>query len=197
MPEHIKQNHGDDALGITAANITDQKNLDLVVDCEHEGIQKNVDLSTSQHSEISPAECIPSSSSSKVAEIETVGIDFADESDDLDGGELDVETVLQKQKTHDLYCPNCNSCITRRVILRKRKRRVHINSEDVKHNKLETVTDSKGKDIDNQTTSDQVPDTSNIHLDGTSELASNEYDREREPDIFRCLSCFSIFIPTG
>ncbi|GLT48365.1 hypothetical protein SLA2020_219960 [Shorea laevis] len=31
--------------------------------------------------------------------------------------ELDVEGVLKKQNTHDLYCPNCNSCITRRVIL--------------------------------------------------------------------------------
>lgn len=193
MPEHIKQNHGDDALGITAENITDQKNLDSVVSHEQEGIQKNVDLSISQHSEISPAECVTSFSSSKVTEIETVGIDFADESDDLEGGELDVETVLQKQKTHDLYCPNCNSCITRRVILRKRKRRVRIDSEDVKRNKLETVADSKGQDIDNQTTSGQVPGTSNIHLDGTSELAANE----SEPDIFRCLSCFSIFIPTG
>lgn len=194
--EYIRQNHGDDALDITAVNISDQKNLNSVVYHEQEGIQKNVNLSITQYSEISPAECVTSSSSSKVTEIETVGIDLADESD-LEGAELDVERVLQKQKTHDLYCPNCNSCITRRVILRKRKRRIRINSEDVKRNKLEIVTDAKGKDIDNQTTSGQVPGTGNIHLDGTSELAANEYDCQREPDIFRCLSCFSIFIPTG
>lgn len=38
--------------------------------------------------------------------------------------DLDVERVLQKQNTHDLYCPNCNSCITTRVVLHRRRRRV-------------------------------------------------------------------------
>uniref|UniRef100_A0A0A9D8S8 Uncharacterized protein n=1 Tax=Arundo donax TaxID=35708 RepID=A0A0A9D8S8_ARUDO len=38
--------------------------------------------------------------------------------------EYDLEKILDEQETHDLYCPNCNSCITRRVILRKRKRTV-------------------------------------------------------------------------
>nr|KYP53790.1 hypothetical protein KK1_024364 [Cajanus cajan] len=38
--------------------------------------------------------------------------------------ELDVEAVLSKQETHDLFCPNCKSCITKRVILRKRKRNI-------------------------------------------------------------------------
>ncbi|KAL6006693.1 hypothetical protein ACLOJK_032186 [Asimina triloba] len=38
--------------------------------------------------------------------------------------EMDVERVLEEQDTHDLYCPHCNSCITRRVILSKRKRTI-------------------------------------------------------------------------
>lgn len=38
--------------------------------------------------------------------------------------EADVEEVLKKQNKHDLLCPNCNSCISRRVILRKRRQRV-------------------------------------------------------------------------
>ncbi|GJN01180.1 hypothetical protein PR202_ga18425 [Eleusine coracana subsp. coracana] len=38
--------------------------------------------------------------------------------------EYDLEKILDEQETHDLYCPNCKSCITRRVILRKRKRTV-------------------------------------------------------------------------
>ena len=37
-------------------------------------------------------------------------------------GESEVERILRLQETHDLICPNCRSCITKRVILRKRKR---------------------------------------------------------------------------
>lgn len=37
-------------------------------------------------------------------------------------GESEVERILRLQGTHDLICPNCRSCITKRVILRKRKR---------------------------------------------------------------------------
>lgn len=34
--------------------------------------------------------------------------------------EYNVAEVLEKQNTHDLFCPNCRSCITRKVILRRR-----------------------------------------------------------------------------
>ncbi|XP_073016634.1 membrane protein of ER body-like protein [Primulina eburnea] len=63
--------------------------------------------------------------------------------DELEVTEIDVEQVLHKQTTHDLFCPNCNSCITRRVILRKRKRGVRLSAQDIKRNKLEAVADSK------------------------------------------------------
>ncbi|KAL2622300.1 hypothetical protein R1flu_002505 [Riccia fluitans] len=36
--------------------------------------------------------------------------------------EYDLERVIHEQKTHDIMCPVCGSCITQRVILRKRKR---------------------------------------------------------------------------
>lgn len=72
---------------------------------------------------------------------------------------FDLERILDEQDTHDLYCPNCNSCITKRVILRKRKRTV----KEIQHD---------------------VP----------SKKAHEEPD---EPDIYRCLSCFSFFIPIG
>ncbi|KZV35300.1 hypothetical protein F511_41301 [Dorcoceras hygrometricum] len=65
-------------------------------------------------------------------EIESAEIDLTDEKTGYD-----VETVLQKQNTHDLYCPNCNSCITRRVILRKRKRTKIRKKLDAKRNKTE------------------------------------------------------------
>jgi hypothetical protein len=38
------------------------------------------------------------------------------------GMAYDLEKILDGQETHDLYCPNCKSRITRRVILKKRKR---------------------------------------------------------------------------
>lgn len=105
--------------------------------------------------------------------------------------EFDVETVLKKQDTHDLFCPNCKSCITKRVILRKRKRRIPVPGEDAKRNKSEL----NGVLDDTSNTRDRNGvDTS---LDNVQPLISKEYDDQREPDVFRCLSCFSIFMPTG
>ncbi|KAM7467602.1 hypothetical protein LguiB_015164 [Lonicera macranthoides] len=106
--------------------------------------------------------------------------------------ELDVEGVLEKQNTHDLFCPNCNSCITKRVIVRKRKRKIRISSEEPKRNKLEALIPSDLDAISADATS-----SVNTHLDGNLPPGANDYDRDRGPDIFRCLSCFSIFIPTG
>ncbi|XP_078161976.1 membrane protein of ER body-like protein isoform X2 [Carex rostrata] len=85
--------------------------------------------------------------------------------------EFDLEKVLEEQETHDLYCPNCNSCITRRVILKKRKRI----AKDVK-------TDSRPEKLPNL---GQI-ETTNEDLDG----------REQTNILFKCLSCFSFFIPT-
>ncbi|KAJ0967781.1 hypothetical protein J5N97_024698 [Dioscorea zingiberensis] len=90
--------------------------------------------------------------------------------------EFDVERVLEEQETHDLYCPNCNSCITKRVILRKRKRTGQGFKYDIKHKKVQETQN----DLD---------------VSGAlTEIADEDRDRERE--VFRCLSCFSFFIPT-
>ncbi|VAH99461.1 unnamed protein product [Triticum turgidum subsp. durum] len=80
--------------------------------------------------------------------------------------------ILDQQETYDLYCPNCTSCITRRVILKKRKRTVRT-----------TPTDEplKRPYIEAQVPPVPLPDTV----------------EEESPDVFRCLSCFSFFIPTG
>ncbi|KAI3730161.1 hypothetical protein L6452_18837 [Arctium lappa] len=108
--------------------------------------------------------------------------------------EIDVETVLKKQDTHDLYCPNCNSCITKRVILRKRKRRIPAPGEDAKRNKSGTPIPSQ---VNVVSSNDQAQNGGDLSLDDVQPPASNEYDHQREPDVFRCLSCFSIFMPTG
>ncbi|XP_073297823.1 membrane protein of ER body-like protein isoform X3 [Primulina huaijiensis] len=117
--------------------------------------------------------------------------------DELEVTEIDVEQVLQKQTTHDLYCPNCNSCITRRVILRKRKRGIRLSAQDIKRNKLEAVADSKLDADSFQVSSTVVHETDYIGDDSTPLIATNVTDHDREPDLFRCMSCFSFFFPTG
>ncbi|KAJ0967783.1 hypothetical protein J5N97_024700 [Dioscorea zingiberensis] len=91
--------------------------------------------------------------------------------------EFDVERVLQEQETHDLFCPNCNSCITKRVILRKRKRTGQGFKYDSKHKKVHETQD----DLDTSA--------------ALTEIADEDCDRELE--LFRCLSWFRFFIPIG
>ncbi|KAK4835563.1 hypothetical protein QYF36_011386 [Acer negundo] len=155
--------------------------------------------------------------------------------------DLDVERVLQKQNTHDLYCPNCNSCITTRVVLRRRRRRVrNIRHKTKPGNNLETPTELdaslanppnyQGSDkhnvspnrpcptplanghnnigqrnvspsgsptppaIDhNNNTQNGTPDHNDDIQNGTPTLPAVDCNTQ----IFRCLSCFSLFVPTG
>ncbi|XP_057800606.1 membrane protein of ER body-like protein isoform X2 [Salvia miltiorrhiza] len=111
--------------------------------------------------------------------------------DDLEITESDVERVIQKQTTHDLYCPNCKSCITKRVILSKRKRRIRITDEEVKRPKTGTAA------VGAVSSEDQVYQEGGVDNDDAQTPTIDEDERERGPAIFRCLSCFSIFIPTG
>ncbi|CAM0912326.1 unnamed protein product [Alopecurus aequalis] len=85
--------------------------------------------------------------------------------------EYDLEKILDKQESHDLYCPNCKSCITRRVILRKRKRTARLTAHDEPPKRPHT---------------EEVPPA-----------PAPGSDEPESPDVFRCLSCFSFFIPTG
>lgn len=83
--------------------------------------------------------------------------------------EFDVERVLREQETHDLICPKCRLCITKRVILRKRKR--------------------------TEIPSGLPPPEAQV-VPGASRLPSETPDPD-DTIVFRCLSCFSFFIPTG
>ncbi|KAL3570420.1 hypothetical protein D5086_027669 [Populus alba] len=143
---------------------------------------------------------------SKPSESETrvVGdLDLIEETDH-EVTELDVEKVLEKQNTHDLYCPNCNSCITRRVILRRRTRKIHKAPRKPKHTKADTILPSQSDA--NSTYSDANSadsangpshDIANIGSNDIPTPAVDEYNGDRQPDVFRCLSCFSFFIPAG
>ncbi|TMW97492.1 hypothetical protein EJD97_005393 [Solanum chilense] len=134
--------------------------------------------------------------STAVDEIESADPDLIDDSD-TDVKDFDVENVLQKQNTHDLYCPNCKSCITKRVILSKRKRKIRVSGVDVKRVKPEVVVDSKVDASHVQAADDEVRDGADSYLDNTPPVAADDYHPDREPELFRCLSCFSFFIPAG
>ncbi|XP_048539387.1 membrane protein of ER body-like protein isoform X2 [Triticum urartu] len=86
--------------------------------------------------------------------------------------EYDLEKILDQQETYELFCPNCTSCITRRVILKKRKRTVRTTPAD---------EPSKRPYIEGHVPPVPLPDRV----------------EEESPEVFRCLSCFSFFIPTG
>ncbi|XP_011005395.1 PREDICTED: uncharacterized protein LOC105111661 isoform X4 [Populus euphratica] len=118
--------------------------------------------------------------------------------------EFDVEKVLEKQNTHDLYCPNCNSCITRRVILRRRRWKNRNARRKPKHAKVDTIVPSESNG--NSTYSDAIAadsargpghDIANICSNDSPTPAVDDHNCDREPDVFRCLSCFSFFIPAG
>ncbi|XP_061952391.1 membrane protein of ER body-like protein isoform X2 [Populus nigra] len=138
------------------------------------------------------------------SETRVVGdLDLIEETDQ-EVTELDVEKVLEKQNTHDLYCPNCNSCITRRVILRRRTRKIHKAPRKPKHTKADTILPSQSDA--NSTYSDansadsakgSSHDIANIGSNDIPTPAVDEYNGDRQPDVFRCLSCFSFFIPAG
>lgn len=197
--DHVEGNTGVRKYESRGGNFGAQKSCDFVIDCRVEGNKKDSsNLTSPLHSPVFYEECGETYKSQEIKEIENEDADLINGSG-LNVTELDVERVLEKQNTHDLYCPNCNSCITQRVILRKRKRRARITIEDAKRNKQETEVESSLTDCSRQgqqATSIEVHTTEEIPLDDTSQAAA-KYEREREPDIFRCLSCFSFFIPAG
>ncbi|XBI34280.1 hypothetical protein VPH35_120107 [Triticum aestivum] len=89
--------------------------------------------------------------------------------------EYDLQKILDQQETHDLFCPNYKSCITRRVILKKRKR---------------TVRPA------NPHAPSKRPYTEEVLVPLPSATLPGS-DEQESPDVLRCLSCFSFFIPAG
>ncbi|MED6205723.1 hypothetical protein PIB30_020341 [Stylosanthes scabra] len=110
--------------------------------------------------------------------------------------DYEVEAVLEKQETHDLFCPNCHSCITKRVILKKRKRTVPNLENKAKCDKLAATVSSKP--VESVAQEANQGDQANAATEVVSEEQSDDhYNGETEPEVFRCLSCFSFFIPSG
>lgn len=194
--KQILKDPGPKKFNISSLDFVVHNNSTSAINNGYKGeIEKNsIESSSLQPSQNSFQEGSTSYESSK--EIKSAEIDLIN-GDDLEVTELDVESVLQKQTTHDLYCPNCNSCITKRVILRKRKRRIRISGEEVKRNKTETAVDSKLGTGSVQSPRDQAYHADEVGDNDVQMPTANEDERDRGPDIFRCLSCFSFFIPVG
>ncbi|KAE8661990.1 Membrane protein of ER body 1 [Hibiscus syriacus] len=116
---------------------------------------------------------------------------FEDIEEDL--VDLDVERVLDKQNTHHLYCPNCHSCITKKVILVRRRPKVSIRHRPKRGSKLDLIPNSAGLGG-----SDDAPE---IHPNVSPVAAPDEQndgrEQEQKQEAFSCLSCFSLFIPIG
>ncbi|KAK6135173.1 hypothetical protein DH2020_031069 [Rehmannia glutinosa] len=194
----IVKNPGPEKFDISSLDFVAQSNSTYAIKNGHEEDLENhcfaVASSNHQPSQISSHE--DNTSYKPSTEIESAEVDVIN-GDDVEVTELDVERVIQKQTTHDLYCPNCNSCITKRVILRKRKRRIRISDEEIKRNKTESAVESLLGKGSVQSSRDQVLHTDVVDDNDTQIPLIDEDERERGPDIFRCLSCFSFFIPTG
>ncbi|KAK9093642.1 hypothetical protein Scep_025111 [Stephania cephalantha] len=102
--------------------------------------------------------------------------------------EWDVEKVLEEQETHDLFCPECKKRITKRVILRKRKRGGQDAGDDPRPIKLGIPGESPIPRINQGGTTNEYP------LDDGPDIDDGQ-DRDARPFIFRCLSCLSFFFP--
>jgi hypothetical protein len=92
----------------------------------------------------------------------------------------DLKKILDEQEAHDIYCPNCKTCITRRVVLKDRTRTLttgNINPVFATHELYMQVC--------------HEPPESELSCGGDFAI------KEDRPDVFGCLSCFAFFIPTG
>jgi hypothetical protein len=98
-------------------------------------------------------------------------------------GESEVQRVLRLQTTHDLLCPVCGSCITKRVILRKRKR---TSPSVVSVEKWVLLNE---EEIQSQDTLEELH-TSPI----TAAADGHGYDYEED---WGCLACFTLFFRRG
>ncbi|OWM79703.1 hypothetical protein CDL15_Pgr023115 [Punica granatum] len=110
--------------------------------------------------------------------------------------EYDVETVLEKQNTHDLFCPKCHSCITRRVILRRRRRRVPRFRPGFRGGRVTPATEPH---VTEPITEPEDQDSAAAVITPGSDIPTDtaEDRRNDRAEAFRCLSCCSFFIPTG
>ncbi|KAG7551736.1 hypothetical protein ISN45_Aa06g023830 [Arabidopsis thaliana x Arabidopsis arenosa] len=96
-----------------------------------------------------------------------------------------LEKLLATQENYELYCPSCNSCITRKVILKKRKRGKHVDSSpDLKHD-VPVVEPSHIEEMEPPV---------KVHV---TRIEDDAQEDKEEGIIFTCLACLKYFIRLG
>ncbi|KAH7433579.1 hypothetical protein KP509_07G075900 [Ceratopteris richardii] len=95
-----------------------------------------------------------------------------------------VKVLKHHQNTHDLLCPICGSCVTRRVILRKRKRTRSFSVERWYEDQVHEIVE------EDATLSDAfLPESIDENREGNLQT--------QDIEAFGCLSCFSLFFRKG
>lgn len=183
--------------GMLSENSDSQNNLTKEINHQSRKILDNEAVSSSSLTllQVPNNEQSDKSEPSNLAATSVEGFEIIEEID-VEGTDYDVEKVLDKQNTHDLYCPNCHSCITTKVILRRKRRKLRTARPKSKSARVEVNTDlEKAAHPDN----DQHYETGDIVSDDHQrpEIDDHNAEREPDPDVFRCLSCLSFFIPIG
>ncbi|KAE8708620.1 dof zinc finger protein DOF4.6-like [Hibiscus syriacus] len=115
--------------------------------------------------------------------------------DKKDFGQHQLNMYMKQMEVSRVLRMKPNSCITKRVILIRRRPKVSIRHKPNRGSKLDPVPNSAGFGG-----SDDTPE---IHSDVIAAATpdeqndSSERDQKQEQEAFSCLSCFSLFIPLG
>ncbi len=102
-------------------------------------------------------------------------------------GESEVQRVLRLQTTHDLLCPDCGTCITKRVILRKRKR-TSPSVVSVEKWVLLNVEEIQSQD---------TPSKLHTSPPTTPPADDNHHGYDVYEEDWGCLACFTLFFRRG
>ncbi|XP_050904766.1 membrane protein of ER body-like protein isoform X3 [Lathyrus oleraceus] len=209
---YFDKEQGDEVSGLNRDENGDTKNHEeskFYVQVENSAIQSSLRSELNKFPNGSELSALCNSSDEQA----TPAVNFHEETEkesnskneiDQQEKEFDVELVIAKQETHDLFCPNCKSCITKRVILKKRKRNIHVLDNKGKRDRLESIVENNVVSSSTAREVDQGVTSEITNLDpppAASAAADRDHDDddhpEKEVEGFRCLSCFSIFIPSG
>ncbi|KAL4346716.1 hypothetical protein GQ457_17G022990 [Hibiscus cannabinus] len=127
-----------------------------------------------------------------------VDVDLIEETEE-DLVDLDVKRVLDEQNAYNLVCPKCRSCITKTVILVRKRPKVSKPQKPRRGSKVDPIPDSAGFDGSNdkpETHSDVSPVAAPTGQNDGREQ-EQEQKQTQTQEAFSCLSCFSLFIPIG
>ncbi|KAL7601790.1 hypothetical protein Lser_V15G24640 [Lactuca serriola] len=142
-----------------------------------------------EHKELSTTTCVTFAPEISLKEVDKTESSEIEVIKDVEY-EFNVETVIKKQETHDLFCPNCNSCITKRVILHKRKckisktvmetTRVEHRWEDQEYDELEESLIERRKNLKQMLIFTSINDDLSSNNGGSVGVLNGDQEKEEE-----------------